>query len=308
MVKVAVAGADDSAKERQASWSQIHGVEVAGHAQSLQELRCLLAEEKVELVEFAGTVEGTWVTHAAQSGVNILLDEHAGMSDQQLVAAADLCEQNGCVMYLTDSLRFSPEYAQAREQVVSGAIGKPGVLRLRRGTHASADGCIFSSLGMREFDWLRWTFGEVERVQANKVAREVATGKLLQYALIILRMRDGAIAQVELSQAESSEHTFFELTGDAGMLLHDSRDSLPIRWSRGGTDRQAVAGQMEQGSHAGIDPLQKQREQLVRHLLGEATAGMTVRDWLLAKEIAQAASESAKAGKPVSLAKGEVAQ
>lgn len=130
--------------------------------------------------------------------------------------------------------RFAPEYEVAHEQVKNGAIGKVGVIRLKRSAPAStindAGTCLFQQLGLREFDWLRGTFGEVERVMAREVKRET-----VHYALVMLRLAGGAIAHVELelSGSESSEHTAYELTGDQGMLSHDSRESTPIRWSGG---------------------------------------------------------------------------
>lgn len=314
MGRVAVVGAKDAVDEQLGIWARVRGAKLVGRAESLQELHNLLAETKVEVVEFAGEADGAALAAAAQAGAHIFIGSCPRFGEHELLQAARLCQQKGRVLQLPDTLRFCPEYELAREHVRNGAIGKPGVLRLRRGAVASAenaDRCLFASLGWREFDWLRWTFGEVERVQANQVVHtDAATGQVLSYALVILKMRAGAIAQVELSWAESAEQSFFELTGDAGMLLHDSRESSPIRWSRGGAGGRAdasAAGGWD-SRLAGIDPPWKQRDNLIRHLAGEEAVRLNAEDWLRAMDIVQAARESAKTGQTVQLAEGGVAR
>ncbi|MFS0920164.1 hypothetical protein [Brevibacillus sp. 179-C 1.1 NHS] len=177
-------------------------------------------------------------------------------------------------------VRFSPEYEVAHEQVKNGAIGRAGVIRLRRSAVASAmndaDTCLFQQIGLREFDWLRGTFGEVERVMAREVKCET-----VHYALVMLRMAGGAIAHVELelSGSEVTEHTAYELTGDQGMLSHDSRESTPIRWS---------GGQLP----------------LVTGILEWDSTCLNAHDLRAALEIAAAARESVVTGQPVKLLHG----
>ncbi|WP_258022989.1 Gfo/Idh/MocA family protein [Brevibacillus formosus] len=187
-------------------------------------------------------------------------------------------------MEFANELRFAPEYEQAHEQIKKGAIGKAGVIRLRRGAPASSrngDKCIFQALGMREFDWLRWTFGEVDRVMAREVKYTNESGQIVHYALVMLRMAGGAIAHVELSWAEGTEHASFELTGDQGMITHDSRESTPIRWSRG--------KQFLSPTFPGMD---------------QKVSRLPSRDLLAALDIASAARESVRTGQPVTLMQG----
>ncbi|GED60032.1 Gfo/Idh/MocA family oxidoreductase [Brevibacillus formosus] len=202
-------------------------------------------------------------------------------------------------MEFANAPRFAPEYEQAHEQIKKGAIGKAGVIRLRRGAPASSrngEKCIFQALGMREFDWLRWTFGEVERVMAREVKYTNESGQIVHYALVMLRMAGGAIAHVELSWAEGTEHASFELTGDQGMITHDSRESTPIRWSRG--------EQFLSPTFPEMDQMQRQREHFVRCVQKQEVPCLPSRDLLAALDIASAARESVRTGQPVTLMQG----
>jgi predicted dehydrogenase len=72
---------------------------------------------------------------------------------------------------------------------------------------------------------VRWWFGEPSRVYAR---RFTGSGGL-EYALATIRYDDRPIVQVEASWAEHAGfRTGYELRGDRGMLVHDSRAASPI--------------------------------------------------------------------------------
>ncbi|AWX54349.1 gfo/Idh/MocA family oxidoreductase [Brevibacillus brevis] len=297
MVKVVVAGeAGTSVKESQA-WLRIKEAEIVGVADSLSSLREILQGTEVDIVDIGSITDSAdpWVTLAAQAGKHILCAEGSALSREGI----GLCDQHNSVLQFANTLRFAPEYEQAHEQIKNGAIGKAGVIRLRRGAPASAKNvgkCIFHSHGIREFDWLHWTFGEVERVMAREVKRTNESGQIVHYALVMLRMAGGAIAHVELSGAEATEHASFELTGDKGMITHDSRESIPVRWSRG--------EQFLPTTFQGMDLMQRQREHFIRCVQKQEVPRLISRDLLAALDITLAARESVKTGQPVKLMHG----
>ncbi|MED1780286.1 Gfo/Idh/MocA family oxidoreductase [Brevibacillus fortis] len=297
MVKVVVAGeVGTSVKESQA-WFRIKEAEIVGVADSLSSLGEILQGTEVDIVDIGSVSESAdqWVTLAAQAGKHILCADGSALGREGI----RLCDQYGVVLQYANTLRFAPEYEQAHEQIKNGAIGKAGVIRLRGGAPASAENagkCLFQELGMREFDWLRWTFGEVERVMAREVKHMNESGQIVHYALVMLRMAGGAIAHVELSLADGTEHALFELTGDQGMITHDSRESIPIRWS-GGERSLSV-------TFRGMDLMQRQREHFVRCVQKQEVARLHVRDLLAALDIVAAARESVKRGQPVKLIHG----
>jgi len=312
MVKVVVVGTDQT-ERIQAAWSGLKEAEVVGIADSKAGLHELLKDKEVDLVDIDSTVESPeeWIKLAAEAGKHVICDASGQLDSEAIREAAKFCEQQGVQLFLqTDTLRFLPDHTKAHEHVRKGAIGKPGVIRMRRSAPApvvaGGDGCIFRELGLAEFDWLRWTFGKVERVMARRVMHTDESGHPLEYALVILRHEDGTIAHVELSWAEKVERAAFELAGDAGMIVHDSADSQPIVWqsSKQQVQEQAASEAGRFAELAGVHRWQKNREHFVYSLSRKEPLGLSPEDVLEALKIVQATRQSAESGQPVQLIDG----
>ncbi|WP_289138524.1 Gfo/Idh/MocA family protein [uncultured Brevibacillus sp.] len=310
MVKVVVAGSQETGKKYYEAWSGVKAAEVVGYADSLAVLRELLQEKEVDVVDILSSVEASaeWIALAAEEKKHVICGAGGQLGHAALRKAKELCEVREIQLVIGSSLRFSPEYVQAREQVRQGAIGKPGVIRVRRSAPApeagSAKGCIFHELGVAEFDWLRWTFGEVVRVMARRVKHTDDSGQELEYALVMLRMEDGTIAHVELSWAEASERAAFEITGDAGMIQHDSHDSQPILWQTNKRLEQKVLGWERFAHLAQLERERSLREHVVSCLSKREALAISPEDILQAQKIAQATRQSAESGQPVQLMDG----
>ncbi|WP_103107892.1 Gfo/Idh/MocA family protein [Brevibacillus reuszeri] len=310
MVKVVVAGSQETGKTCCEAWSGVKAAEVVGYAGSLEKLRELLQEKEVDIVDILSSVEESaeWIALAAKEKKHVICGAGGQLGQIALRKANELCEAREVKLVLGSSLRFSPEYVQAREQVRQGAIGNPGVIRVRRSAPApeagSAKGCIFHELGVAEFDWLRWTFGDVVRVMARRVKHTDDSGQELEYALVMLRMEDGTIAHVELSWAEASERAAFEITGDAGMIQHDSHDSQPILWQTNKRLEQKVLGWERFAQLAQLERERSFREHVVSCLSKHEALAIAPEDILQAQKIAQATRQSAESGQPVQLMDG----
>lgn len=154
---------------------------------------------------------------------------------------------------------------------------------------------IFSHLGVHQFDWLTWTFGDVESVMAKHVKKEYRNGTPIEYALVTLRMVDQTIAHIELSWAKTELETSFELTGDKGMLTHNSSENYPI-------DVQLFNDGIEhEKGILGKSALQHQLGFLVKSVETQNKAMLGVDEALIAIQIAEAARKSVKTGQPVLL-------
>jgi UDP-N-acetylglucosamine 3-dehydrogenase len=133
-------------------------------------------------------------------------------------------------------VRYFPEYRQAKELLDAGALGRPAIATMTRGNFAvgsargwyldpDKSGGVVLDLMLHDLDTVRWWFGEPSRVYAK---RFTGSGGL-EYALATIRYEDRPIVQVEASWAEHAGfRTGFELRGDRGMLVHDSRAVSPI--------------------------------------------------------------------------------
>ncbi|MGG1658278.1 Gfo/Idh/MocA family protein [Brevibacillus sp. NRS-1366] len=310
MVKVVVAGGQYVGSRNQAAWSQQKEAEVVGMADSVAALRELLKEKEVDVVDIGPTLESPeeWIVPAAEAKKHVICDFGGQIGVEAIREVATLCENQGVQLLLANALRFSPEYEQAREHVQQGAIGKPGVIRMRRSGPAPALGagkpCIFNDLGAEEFDWLHWTFGNVVRVMARRVTHTDEFGQQMEYALVILRHEDGTIAHVELSWAEEDERAAFELTGDLGMIWHDSSESQPIVLQMSKQQEQADSGAERFTDVADADRWRRSREHFLRSLSGQEPLRLSLEDVIYAREIVQAARQSAETGQPVQLVDG----
>lgn len=139
-------------------------------------------------------------------------------------------------------VRFFWEYARARNMVLGGDIGKPGIVRVSRcgGTPASRDkkdnwymdfsrsGGVILDLAIHDLDWLLWTFGPVQRVFAQTA---VAKPETPIYALGIIKFKSGVLAHVETSwtEAPGAFWTAFEICGNGGMIEFDMRNQNTIK-------------------------------------------------------------------------------
>lgn len=136
-------------------------------------------------------------------------------------------------------VRFFPEYSAAKREVDSGAVGAAGVARARRLSPfpdwGSADwfadseksGGVFVDMAIHDFDYLRWVWGDIERV----FARATGDGPA-RHGTATLRFENGTVGYVEASWAAPDSRdlsTELELAGEEGVVRMDSNDIAPYR-------------------------------------------------------------------------------
>lgn len=201
-------------------------------------------------------------------------------------------------------VRFFPEYAAAHKRVVAGAIGRPAAVRTRRGGGAPLGGAdnwfmdfersggVLLDLAIHDFDWLRWTFGEVKCLYARSVGATTGTGP--DYGLTTVTFDSGAIGHVEATWMDPSGFsTAFEVCGSEGMIEFDSRSTASLRLHQPGKN---VA-------EAPLAPADDPYYQELRGFLDAVRDGteppVTGQEGLMSLAVALAALESAKTGKVV---------
>lgn len=253
------------------------------------------------------------VLRAASAGKHILCEKPLGRTLEQCEQMIEAANKAGVTLMPAQVLRFFPEFKQARDLVLAGAVGEPAAIRTRRGgpyPRAANDwyadfeqsGGPILDMVIHDFDWLRWTFGEVERVFAKALTFKNLDH--IDYALITLRLKSGAIAHVEANWADPGGFKVdFEIAGDVGMIAFDSRFAMPL----------TVAKQDAGGGGGGVavpeSPLAEDPYMLeILHFVDSVLAGqkpsITAEDGMKAVEIALAAVESARTGKVIRLGGG----
>jgi predicted dehydrogenase len=228
---------------------------------------------------------------------------------ERMTAAA---EKAGVPLFVAHVLRFFPQFLAAKEQIDGGAVGAPAAIRTRRGGpmprawndwYANLEwsgGCILDLI-IHDFDWLRWTFGDVERV----FAKGLAASKLpaFDYALVTLRFKSGAIAHVEGTWADPGGFKVtFEVAGDMGLLEFNFNQPTgdPLRVALAQADEKRAAVAIPE-SPTNANPYQLELEHFLDCLERGVTPSITPKDGLEAVRIATAALESIKTGKPVTI-------
>src|SRR5215208_5255200 len=174
--------------------------------------------------------------------------------------------------------------AAARPSCSAGTTGTP--------TGASAAVCLLD-LVIHDFDYLRWTLGEVERVYARgMLGREY---NRLDYVLATLRFESGTIAHVEGHWGFPGPFNYsIEVAGSRALLKADSTEPASLELI-GGTSGEVL------DLATGKSPYEAELEHFVRCIATGEESIVEARDAYEALRISLAATESVLTGEPVTL-------
>ncbi len=229
------------------------------------------------------------------------------------------CRGAGIPLFPAHVLRFFPEFSAASAQVRAGAVGQVATVRTRRGGpfprawenwygRVEWSGGLVLDLIIHDFDWLRWTFGEVARVYADGVAARQTdrTEVDLDYALVTLRFASGVIGHVEGTWADPGGFKVaFEVAGDQGLLEYNfNQPTSPPFIASLEQGEGARAGVAVPESPMATNPYQEELAEFLASLEEGRPAAIQPEDGREAARIALAALESIRTGRPVDV-KGE---
>lgn len=310
MVKVAVVGDDE---QHLKTWSKLQEAEVLSIVPVKSTTPGKIAfqvnggdrvedveELNLDVIDLCVPVEDrpVLIRQFSKQGTHIICASPLASTLKEASSIVTECKENQVHLYVGNKRRYSPEYVDANNQVRNGNIGRSGVIRLSRGApHPGGEKDIFSELGIDEFEWLLWTFGDVERVIAKHIKRKRRNGSEVEYALLSIRMVDHSFAHVALSWAKTENGTSFELTGDKGMITHNSTDSNPI-------SLQVTASlQEDQLEEMILDKsiLQRQFAYVLDQAKKPNKPVNLANDALKSMQLVDAARKSAQTGQPVSI-------
>ncbi|HET6454837.1 MAG TPA: Gfo/Idh/MocA family oxidoreductase [Armatimonadota bacterium] len=251
-----------------------------------------------------------YVVKAAEAGKHVVTEKPMARTLDDCKAMIDATKSAGVTFMVAHVLRYFPEFAAAKAQVDAGAVGSPAVVRTTRGGgfphgwndwYANFDwsGGVALDLIIHDFDWLRWCFGDAERVFAKGlVDREL---KHLDYALVTIRFKSGVIAHVEGTWAMPAGFAVkFEVAGDKGLLDFVNKNAVPLMIARKESDKVA-AGVAIPESPTAQNPYFLELEHFIDCVETGNKPSITPEDGLRAVEISLAALESIRTGKPITL-------
>lgn len=250
---------------------------------------------------------------AIASGRAVFVEKPMASTVEDCASMIDAAERARVPLMPGQVLRFFPEFALGRKLVQDGTVGRPAAARTRRGGRApegaggwfrdvARSGGVLLDLAVHDFDWLRWTLGEVKQVYARSAQVKPSWSSAFDppevgdYALVTLTFKSGCVAHVEATWMDpGGARVTFEVCGSEGMIEYDSRRVGTIRTSTADSSR------AEAPLAPDDDPYYLQLRGFLNAISNGAPLPVTGEDGLKAVEIARAALDSARTGRVVGI-------
>jgi UDP-N-acetylglucosamine 3-dehydrogenase len=302
MPEVEVVGVADARPETAATGAAVVG------ARAYSSYEDLIAAEEVDVVDVClpTAYHRDLALEAARAGKHLILEKPIARNLEDAEAIIEAFDGNAQRLFVGHVVRFFPEYVRIKEMIDAGELGTVGVARAsRRSPFLTGwndwyadwrmSGGVLLDLVIHDFDFLRWSLGEVERIYARGVlGREY---NRLDYALVTLRFEGGAIAHVEGQWGYPGPFNYsIEVAGSRAMVTADSTEPAPIR---------LLVGVMDPGESPdviiGKSPFQTELEHFIRCAATGEESIVDARDAYEALRIGLAATESVMTGRPVTL-------
>lgn len=294
-------------------YSEVYRDELGDDITRYDSLDALLADVDVVDICTPTHTHHDLVLHAAQAGKHIICEKPLARTVEQAQAMIDACESAGVTLLVAHVVRFFPQYALAKQTVVSGEIGDVAVIRLTRASfkpgtpdswfhdHEKSGGMMLD-LMIHDFDYARWVGGDVERVFAKNTINRF-TDADGDYSVAMLRHKNGALSNIEGGWAYPKPmfRTALEIAGSQGLIEHPDGSSVPMGVhlkSAASGDQPDIAVPL---SPLAEDPYITEIKHFYDVLANGVEPRVTAHDGLEAVRIATAAIRSAATGKPVKL-------
>jgi predicted dehydrogenase len=219
---------------------------------------------------------------AAYAGKHVACEKPIARTVEQAEKMITVCREAGVKLLIAHVVRYFDAYAEARDRLASGELGRAQLLSLSRlgrmpsGWFADLEvsGGVLLDLMIHDYDFARWVAGDVADVQANLATLEVDSVPA-QHALVKLTHTSGAVSSIEGSWVNPGPfRTSFRIAAERGLLQYDTA------LSAGG----------------GRNPYITQAQAFYETLAHDAPLRVTAQDGLEALRIALAAIESARVG------------
>ncbi len=241
---------------------------------------------------------------AADDGKHVILEKPIAGSVAEAEEILAAFEGDGPRLFVGHVVRYFPEYVRIKAMVEAGELGGVGVVRTSRRSpmldgwndwyaDRRRSGGVLVDLLIHDFDFLRWSLGEVERVFARGTAgREF---NRLDYALVTLRFTSGEIAHVEGHWGYPAPFCYsIEVAGNRAMVSIDSTERSPVEFVGGKSGENLDVA-------VGESPFESELSDFVRCLKTGEEPRVSGRDAVEALRISFAAVESMETGRTVEM-------
>jgi myo-inositol 2-dehydrogenase / D-chiro-inositol 1-dehydrogenase len=275
----------------------------------------VLADKNIAAVAICSptSTHSDLIARAAAAGKHIFCEKPVDLSVPRAEAVAQAVAAAGVGCMIGFQRRFDPTFNEARRRMDAGEIGNPEMLIVTSrdpgappADYIKASGGIFRDMLIHDLDVFRWILcadgDEAAWLSASaSVLTDPAIATLGDFdsTAVTIRTRKGRLCQINTSRrAAYGYDQRFEVLGSAGMLqCGNHTPSEVVQWNANGVkadkpeafflQRYAAAYRLE-----------------IAHFLECLQSGQpfktTVQDGVLAQKLADAATESANSGQPIS--------
>jgi scyllo-inositol 2-dehydrogenase (NAD+) len=279
-----------------------------------EDYRELVASPEVEAVVIAtpSNTHADVIEAAASSGRPMFCEKPLALTLEDCDRAIRAVERAGVLFQIGYNRRFDAAYTEAKRLIEDGAIGTPVTFKavsrdpmMPRLEYARPDvsGGLILDMAIHDLDVGRWVMrSEVARVSAEGgtlVFHQLDSVGDFDNAVINLKFASGALGNVEVSRNALYGYDIrTEVLGSEGGVMIGTLQQTPVLLlTRQGARYDVMGYILERFS----DSYLAEVRHVVRAVQGEEKPGPTIYDGRAGVEIALAATQSYREGRPVSL-------
>ena len=281
--------------------------------------RDLLADERIQAVFIASPpfMHRRMAVDAANAGKHVFSEKPMAPTLEECDAMIHAAQRNGVKLTIGLVCRFHATHSKVREIVHSGQLGKPVCMTVHRiggpwksegySTHwrlqRDKSGGSLMEINTHEIDFMRWTCGKVKTVYAIGGTYVQQEADYPDVVLASLTFESGCVGILHSSQVSA--------IGGYGGRVDCERGSVyfPEIWGKGASIRvKTFEGEEIRTPISDVEveePVRREIRVFVDAVLNDTPPPITGADGRAAVEIALAAYQSVKTGKPVSVSSSE---
>ena len=245
----------------------------------------------------------------ARAGKHIFCEKPIALDPDIIRNALAEVEKSGVKLQVGFNRRFDPNFAAVQEQIASGALGEPHIIRITSrdpapppAEYVASSGGLFMDMTIHDFDMARFLCGsevtEVHAYGAVLVDPEIGKAGDIDTAVISLKFANGALGIIENSRkAVYGYDQRVEVFGAKGTAMADNNTptSMVVLNESGTIRDKPLYFFLERYKIAFVAEMQA----FVDAVRNDEPTKVSGKDGLVPVLIALAAKESLKTGKPV---------
>ena len=273
--------------------------------------RILLDDPEIDaiLIGSPSAEHAPQMIECAEAGKHIFCEKPIALDPEIIRNALAEVDKSGVKLQVGFNRRFDPNFAAVQQQVASGALGDPHIIRITSrdpapppAEYVAGSGGMFLDMTIHDFDMARFLSSsevtEVHAYGAVLVDPEIGKAGDIDTAVISLKFANGALGIIENSRkAVYGYDQRVEVFGAKGTAMADNNTPTSmIVLNESGTIRdKPLYFFLERYKTAFISELQA----FVDAIREDKPTLVSGKDGLVPVLIAMAAKESLKTGKPV---------